>query len=49
MDYQGLYEDLLRMEDRADEAGHTWFARECFAFRRELLLRYYNPVGRIYV
>ncbi len=46
IDYRGVYEDLLRMEARARDAGFTEFQRECFDFRVWILLwAGYSPTG----
>ena len=46
MDYRGIYEDLLRMEARARDAGFIDFRRECFYFRVWILLwSGYSPTG----
>lgn len=46
-DYRGLYEDLLAMERCATDAGKTEFAAQCRAFRVDLLMRHYQPVGHV--
>ena len=46
-DYRGLYEDLLAMERRAKDAGEVEFAAECRAFRVDLLMRHYHPIGHV--
>lgn len=45
MDYRSLYEDVLRMESRAREAGFIELIRECYEFRVDILLRFYSPIG----
>ena len=59
MDYRGVYEDLLPMEARAtaealscgidDWLKFNAFAESCRQFRLDLLMRYYSPLGEIYV
>lgn len=46
MDYRGLYEDLLAMEHRAMMERKIEFASLCRDFRRDLLARFYSPLGR---
>lgn len=45
--YRLLYEDLLDMERRARESGFLSFARECKAFRIDILVRYNSPIGYV--
>lgn len=58
-DYRLLYEDLLAMEHRAyaevelrglsGTGDILRFAESCRQFRLDLLMRFFSPVGRVYL